>query len=113
MNPRTMTRITTLCATMMGLQTITAVHAQSREITPPDQQAPMAIVNTTLHNPPVNQDGSDEVVIENAWILFEEGRITGVGSGPIEDLDGYEVFDAAGQLRGFPGRATSGTACCV
>ncbi|HAW96395.1 MAG TPA: hypothetical protein DCX60_08975 [Phycisphaerales bacterium] len=102
MNTRTMTRITTLCATMMGLQTITAVHAQSREITPPDQRTPMAIVNTTLHNPPVNHDGSDEVVIENAWILFEEGRITGVGSGPLEDLDGYEVFDAAG-LHVYPG----------
>lgn len=102
MNTRTMTRITALCATMMGLQAITTVHAQSREITPPDQRTPMAIVNTTLHNPPVNHDGADEVIIENAWILFDEGRITGVGSGPLDDLDGYEVIDASG-LHVYPG----------
>merc|ERR1711965_412404 len=97
-----MTKITTLCATMMGLQFVTMASGQSREITAPAQQAPMAIVNTTLHNPPVNHDGSDEVIIEDAWILFDEGRITGIGSGPLENLDGYEVFDASG-LHVYPG----------
>lgn len=102
MNIRNMTKITTLCATIMGFQFVTMASGQSREITAPAQKKPMAIVNTTLHNPPVDHDGSDEVIIEDAWILFDKGRITGIGSGPLENLDGYEVFDASG-LHVYPG----------
>ena len=44
-----------------------------RAASAPAQKKPMAIVNTTLHNPPTQHDGADEIIIENAWILFDEG----------------------------------------
>jgi imidazolonepropionase-like amidohydrolase len=97
-----MTKITTLLATTIAFQLVATATAQSREITAPAQKKPMAIVNTTLHNPPTQHDGADEIIIENAWILFDEGTITGIGSGELEDLDGYDVFDASG-LHVYPG----------
>lgn len=102
MNIRNLTKKTTLCATVIGLQLASSAAGQSREVTAPAQQGPIAIVNTTLHNPPADHAGSDEVILEDAWILFEDGRITGMGSGAPEDLDGYDVFDASG-LHVYPG----------
>jgi imidazolonepropionase-like amidohydrolase len=102
MRTKSMKTITTLIVSTIGFQLATTAAAQSREITAPAQKGPMAIVNTTLHNPPSEHDGADEIIIEDAWILFDEGRITGIGSGTLEDLDGYDVFDASG-LHVYPG----------
>ncbi|MEC8558908.1 MAG: amidohydrolase family protein [Planctomycetota bacterium] len=78
------------------------LHAQSRQVPAGRQSAPTVIVNGTLHNPPPERSGRDEVVVEDAWIMFEDGRITQVGTGEMEIPDGCEVLDAEG-LHIYPG----------
>ncbi len=80
----------------------TVAHAQSRQVPAPKQERPVAIVHVTVHNPPTTIDGRDEIVIEDGYVLFEGGRITGMGSGDPGELDGYDVLDAAG-LHVYPG----------
>ena len=63
---------------------------------------PTAIVNTTLQNPPAEREGADERILEDAWVLFEGGRIVGIGTGEPELPEGCEVLDGAG-LHVYPG----------
>ena len=91
----TLTVLTLVC-------TATTVQAQSRQYPAPRQSRPIAILGATLHNPPAEVDGTDEVVTENAYILFDEGRILATGSGDPGNLEGYETLDAEG-LHVFPG----------
>lgn len=78
------------------------VEAQSRQVPAPRQDVPIAIINATLHNPPSEVDGSEEILIEDAYVLFDEGRILAIGSGRPENLEGYEILDADG-LHVYPG----------
>ena len=77
-------------------------QAQSRQVPAPQQTRPVAIVHATVHNPPAAVDGSEEVVWEDGYVLFANGRIVDAGSGDPGDLDGYDVLDAAG-LHVYPG----------
>ena len=94
-------RLTTL-ATLAALATCMNASAQSRQIPAPEQARPIAILNATVHNPPAEVDGVDELLIENGHVLFVDGRITSIGSGTPEDLEGYEILDASG-LHVYPG----------
>jgi hypothetical protein len=80
----------------------TGAQAQSRQVPAPQQKRPVAIVHATVHNPPTAIDGRDEIIWKDGYVLFEDGRITGAGSGDPGDLDGYDVLDAAG-LHVYPG----------
>lgn len=54
------------------------------------QKSPVAIMNCTLH--PI-----DGPTLENAWILFEKGRIVKFGNGTIKFDETVDVHDAKGQ----------------
>ena len=90
--------IATLATTLATEQ----LQAQSRQFPAPRQSRPIAIINATVHNPPAEIDGTDEVVLENGFVLFDEGRILTTGSGDPGNLDGYDVLDAEG-LHVYPG----------
>jgi imidazolonepropionase-like amidohydrolase len=79
-----------------------AADAQSRQVPAPSQDRPVAIMHATVHNPPASVDGEDEVILEDGYVLFEKGRITEIGVGTPEDLEGFDVLDARG-LHVYPG----------
>lgn len=86
----------------LALWSTSGLSAQSRQVPAAQQTVPTAIVNTTLHNPPAEREGADEVVLEDAWILFDEGKIVATGTGSPELPENCEVFDGRG-LHVYPG----------
>ena len=95
------TRILTW-ATLLGLAWATPAGAQSRQVPAPAQSRPVAVVNATVHNPPKDADGTEEIVLEDGHVLFADGRILKVGTGDPGDLTGYDILDAEG-LHVYPG----------
>lgn len=57
---------------------------------PPKQAAPIAIENATIHT--ISGD-----LIEGGFVVFADGKITGVGKGPAPRLAGGDVIDGAGK----------------
>ena len=80
----------------------TELNAQSRQVPAAQQSSPTAIVNTTLHNPPAEREGADEVVLENAWVLFDDGKIVEIGAGEPQLPEGCGILDGEG-LHVYPG----------
>jgi hypothetical protein len=92
--------------TAFGTAMVTGnLDAQSRQVPAARQDRPIAIINAVLHNPPPEIDGTEEILVENAFVLFDEGRILMTGSGDPGNLDGYDVLNAEG-LHLYPGLIT-------
>ena len=87
---------------LLALWSASGLHAQSRQVPAAQQSSPTAIVNTTLHNPPAEREGADEVILENAWVLFENGKVVETGTGEPELPEGCDVVDGSG-LHVYPG----------
>ena len=79
----------------------TCVNAQSREVPAPPQQQPIIIHSTTVH--PVSDDP-----IENGYVVFQDGRITEVGSGDPPNINGAEYHNAT-DLHVYPGLISART----
>lgn len=97
---------TTLLVTLGCIQS--SALAQSRQVPAPQQAKPIAIVHATVHNPPADVDGTEEVVLQDGYVLFDEGRILATGTGTPANLEGFDVLDAAG-LHVYPGLITGPT----
>jgi len=86
-----LTTLTTLLASA------TLVHAQSRQIPAPPQEHPIVIKGATIHT-------IAGEVLENGYVVFEDGVITHVGQGEVPQVDGtlVAVHDGDG-LHVYPG----------
>ncbi len=82
---RTIATLTTLALTATGL---------AQDLTPRGQTPdhPIAIIGATIHT---MVEG--EAPIEDGWILFEDGEITGVGSGDRMFIATTRIIDGAGK----------------
>ena len=69
-----------------ALATGAVLHGQSTQVPAAPQEGVIVVENARLH--PVSDEHPE--VIENGWIIFEDGRITGIGSGTAPDADGEE-----------------------
>ncbi len=90
-------------AAMAAGSAVSMVAAQSIQIPGEPQQKPVAIINATIH--PVSS-----APIENGFVLFKDGVITGVGAGAFvySGPEQIEVIDAKGQHL-YPGLISADT----
>ena len=69
------------------------LHGQSTQIPAPPQEGVIVIENARLH--PVSDAHPD--MIENGWIVFEDGRIVDLGEDDVPEIEGeVTMIDAAG-----------------
>ncbi len=98
MNPNKSNCILTQCFALMKpalLMLSVLIAGQAAAHTPaPPQQRPIAIVNATIHT-------LTQGVIEEGTVVFDNGRITAVGTNPSIPADA-EVIDASGKYV-YPG----------
>ena len=59
------------------------------------QSKPVAITGATIHV-------GNGTIINNGYITFDKGKITGIGEGSAPNTSGYEVINAAGK-QVYPG----------
>ena len=69
------------------------LHGQSAQIPAPPQEGVIVIENARLH--PVSDVHPE--LIENGWIIFEDGRIVDIGENGVPEIEGaFTTIDAAG-----------------
>ena len=100
-SPRARARFSFARPALAALATAAAAHAQDLTIKAAPQSQPIVIVGATIH--PISSPP-----IENGYIAFEKGRITGVGSGSPERAPGARVIEAEG-LHVYPGLIAADT----
>jgi len=100
-----MTRIkttTTIVTLVLALALAPFAGAQSAQIPAPPQERPVVIANATIH--PVSGD----VLEAPAWVVFEDGKITRMGSGRAPRVVGAQRIDGA-DLHVYPGLISTDT----
>ena len=83
----------------MALATSGILHGQSAQIPAAPQEGVIVVENARLL--PVSDAHPD--MIENGWIVFEDGRIVSVGEGDAPETDGEASVIDAGGLTLVPG----------
>src|ERR1700743_2295661 len=77
------------------LLSTTLLYAQATISPAKPQSKPVVITGATIHV-------GNGTVINNGYIAFDKGKITGVGEGQAPNINGYEVINGAGK-QVYPG----------
>src|SRR6202000_2299083 len=77
------------------LLSTTLLYAQATISPAKPQSKPVVITGATIHV-------GNGTVINNGYITFDKGKITGVGEGQAPNINGYEVINGAGK-QVYPG----------
>ena len=78
----------TLLSTIVAASIASVSFAQSAQVPAPPQSQPIVITNATVHPLP------GETLEGLGYVIFENGKVTQVGSGDAPEVDGARVIDA-------------------